>query len=270
MFLIKLFHSFKVLFFLSFLSVPFSVFADEHYSLNQFHHNSKNYTENRIFLFSLGRSGTHWTLYILKHFTKRPFAGSDNKYRNPFDQQEDKNLPFIHHDHDTDHFLANFKNQFFSFACPNKKKDKILIILRNPLDTLLRLHASFDEALNHLTKGGETSLFCNLHYLEKWPKANSYVIYYEDLLDNPKEEIAKLLKFTEVSTNGLSDFIANLEQHSNKTLSFYDHHHKSYTKGKDRTFYQRKYTSDQLKTLVKLLKEIDPGIWEKYLKRYEL
>ena len=253
--------------FAGFLSVHFSATALDAYSLHQFPYESLSYKENRIFFITQQRSGTHWTWYILKHFSLRP-SSHENRYHNFFHQVDNYTLPFIHHFHNVNSYLS--KIQKYCFAPPDFKKDKILTIIRNPLDTLLRDNISFQDALETVLQRNNLSLFPNLIYLEKWPTSNRHVLYYEDLLDHPKEEIEKLLLFAEVSTNGLDEFMQNLDEHKKKTIADYDHFHRSFTKGKDRTLYQRKYTSEQLKTLVDLFKEIDPVIWDKYLKRYEL
>ena len=232
---------------------------------------SVKYTENRLFFFTQPRSGMHWTLYILKHFTKRPFTDGDSLCYNPFGQREDGNLPFIIQDHDAYRFLSKCQDNCFSLSSPNPEKDKILILVRNPLDIVLRESSSFQHAVENVRKDLELPLFINLHYLEIWPKANQHVIYYEDLLDKPKEEIEKLLQFVEVPFIKIDDFIMNLDLHKCNTITYYEKYHgMSQTKGEDRKLYQKQYSAEQLKALVYLLKQIDPIIWEKYLKRYEI
>lgn len=237
----------------SFLSVFCFASADEQYAVEQF-------TENRIFLLNQPRSGTHWMTYIMRHFTKRPFLNHGQQTNRFLDQDDDFSVPYICLYHHAGIFLKR------TSPAPNFEKDKVVLIIRNPLDTLLRDSTSLQDALMRIRRRFQISLFYNLKYSEKCLNANRYICYYEDLLDNPRAEISKLLKFLEVSDDGLDEFIANLEHHQNHVLA---HYPVSKTKGKDRTLYQRKYTAEQLQTFVSLLKEIDPVIWDKYLTRYE-
>ena len=247
--------------------------------LRDFPHESINLTQNRIFFMTVPRSGMHWTLYILQHFTKRPFS-TCNTFRNTCNQECDINLPFIIHSH-CPWDLINSNNHFI-YPQPTEK-DKLLVIVRNPLDSILRFNTSFDNALEILSKPFSELdwlqqwthlLFINLEWFDIWPEKNRYLFYYEDLLDKTEEEIRKLLQFLEVSDNELDEFLTNLEEHKSTCKSYYDA--KPYTLGgtvtidKGRDFFRKGYTEDQLQILVDRMKEFNPELWDKYLKRYEL
>ncbi len=268
----QIYYSFLVAFF---LSIFVTVNAIERSPLARRSDVSLFYSENRIFFFSQPRSGTHWIFFILKHFTSRPLS-DDTYYNDPFDQPIDFSLPFIHHCHVAYAYVDAFKKNILTFPPPNVSKDKALVIIRNPLDTLLRMSSSYEDAVEKIKNRCRLYLFPNLNYAETWPEENRYIFYYEDILDYPKEEITKLLDFLDVPNPDVDGFIDNIEEYRHRTITIYNRNNGpsdlrySKTNGKDRLFYQRKYTKEELQNLIALLKEIDPEIWSRYLTRYEI
>ena len=55
----------------------------------------------------------------------------------------------------------------------------------------------------------------------EWPEDNRVLIYYEDLIRNPKETLEKILLFLREDLDCLDLFIKNYDKHSKNTIQFY-------------------------------------------------
>ncbi len=200
-----------------------------------------NQDENRIFFTTHLRSGTNWTLYIMQYFTQRPSSYSYSYYE-AYDLPLDFEKPFIHHCHDASFFNKTLK-QYFYFNEPNISKDKLLLLIRDPTETFFRGKENFNEAVSQLyVKGpyGMESFFKNISFYDSWSSTTKLLIYYEDLINEPRKTIEKLLTFLNNSINSLDEFMLNYEEHKEKAIKYYNGVYHSYSKGNSVNFHQKK------------------------------
>ncbi len=259
--------------FILFILAPFLCWAKPPIAihLQNYSNTLSNQDENRIFFLTHPRSGTNWSFYIMQYFTQRPISYYYT-YHEAYDLPQDFTKPFIHHCHD-----ANFFNEIFGhysyLKAPNKNKDKLFILIRDPTETFFREKDSFNTAVSQLYEEspyGVESFFNNLSFYDSWSSKTKLLIYYEDLINYPNEIIKEILFFLDDSINSLDNFMLNYEEHKQKTVKYYDEVHHSYSKGDCVDFHQKKYSHQEKKNLQNLIKEKDPILWNKYLKRYEI
>ena len=126
-----------------------------------------------------------------------------------------------------------------------------------------------------LTKG---TLFdeqaARLAFFDRWPEENRHLVYYEDLLLNPKETLTKALEFLGESDERMEEFLANFDSFKKLCLATYDQETKrlplgpSISKGKDIHYHSKKVSKVLLFKADELFQKKYPDLWEKYLARY--
>lgn len=230
--------------------------------LEELHRGKISNQRDRIFFYTQPRSGTHWTFYLMQFFSKRPISVGE-EFCDFFGLEYNLEKPYIHHIHG-----VNFLNP--PFVLPNPKNDKLLITLRDPKEVFFRNIFSYESAKNQLTQHGLEILYSILGVYDTWPEKSKMIIYYEDLLEHPKETILRLLEFIEEPVDNLEDFFDHFSEHQERCLSYYDKYHYSYSKGKNSQFHQNKLSKKEVLDLQKHIKQFNPTLWERYLGRYEL
>lgn len=221
------------------------------------------------FLISYPRSGTNLLTGYIQNLTGKPIsvaAGTIselamNRLAVPINASK-KPLYRAHHAHEIQGW--------------NKNGNKLICIIRNYKECITREHQrkSISKLLDKIERGDPTAehYIDNLRVFDAWDKDNRLLIYYEDLISKPDEEIKKVLTFLResVPTNLSKE---SLQDTSQKILSSYHTQHissgGSHSKGKDLLYHSKQMTLKQLKRWDELISKKDPELWERYLKRYK-
>lgn len=95
---------------------------------------------------------------------------------------------------------------------------------------------------------------------------NKHLIYYEDMINDPRKMLLELQEFTQLD---LGDIIDNLVYHQNKCKELYTKHwRKPHTDGKTAKYHTNKLTYDQQLEWDQLFYDYNPDLYKKYLKQY--
>jgi hypothetical protein len=230
----------------------------------------------KIYVLRAPRSGSHWFFYcnnvLFKKNTYPDGEGPMSYYpygdggdiitaHNPYDLHLDI------HSHEKDLLILLIRNyrecMLRNYKDPKVVKNQILYqALFNPLaqqkDWVLNLR------MNHY--------FHNLRVYDMWNPEKRLIIYYEDLLQNPKETFLRLANF--IGENQKEDtiqaFVDNIEDHMENSLGIYERVYRSHTRGK--SFLHHTYGIGIKKSLEidRLVMRCFPYFTRKYLKRYLL
>ena len=178
--------------------------------------NEGNFNENIIL--SYPRSGNHLVRFFIELLSEKPtfgcktFEKTDKEiYKNIFPEE----IPFN---------ISNFdkKKCFIKYHDPPSEKiciNKLIIILRNPKEVLLR-----HNDMKFIPNSYET-YFKNIDFFNNY-KGKKLLLYYEDLLTNKTNFINTLYDFLDVN---------NIEK-KNYVLSNIDKLYDLSSKGKDRSW----------------------------------
>ncbi len=251
------------------------------------------------FLITVPKSGTNLTTSIIQFYTKRGYLlvglsfekyGLEEKYkkgmditsnikglgfgRNRLDVQIDKSLPKFLRCHDVKRW-----NEIF-FSQLDTRKNNLLMVVRNYKEIALRKAngpvKSLSSILSHLNWISELYKY-NLNFFESW-KGKKLLIYYEDLILYPEQEIKKILMFFNISPERSKDFMKNYDYYMKKSTQSY---HKemslmskgqkfedgSFTHGKKVIYYSKKASKHCLHEIDLFMKR-DFILFDKYLGRY--
>lgn len=168
------------------------------------------------YLASYPRSGNTWVRFILEWFSGQPTKGitnneisiSQSRISNPKQNKLIRNelkhvkgKPLIQKVH--------WSNQI------NKKKGKLILIIRNPLEVILRHTKKLDNK--------DIDRYMSLIKIyEEWDNKNKIILYYEDLINEPKTEIKKIIKFMELDLNKLETFMESYDYFFNLSVNHYN------------------------------------------------
>ena len=97
--------------------------------------------------------------------------------------------------------------------------------------------------------------------------APKMLIYYEDLIQNPKQIVQNLGNFIEASQKDIEAFCDNIAFH--KQMSVKNYPTRSFTKGSATKYHQNSLNQSLLIKMTDSLKTRYPDLFTKYLKRYD-
>ena len=228
----------------------------------------------RNLLLSYPRSGNTWLRYCVEVLTNKPTFAGINREAGIFDKAPVLSLIGKMDKNANDYILIkrhHFKPENESFDV-----DKVVFIIRNYKECIIR-HAELEinPNINTLKSeiSGQIDTVDYLGLIKAFDKFNGkkLLLYYEDLIINPKKTLEDLLIFLEIENfeNKLNKFIYNLENHKNNSIKIYSLQGESHTKGQHLSFHINKLNSEQRILWDKTIREKSEKLYEKYLKRYE-
>ena len=221
-------------------------------------------------LLSYPRSGSTWVRYIIEQISGRPTSGCPGSGGDPPLERRFKtgrvNLdlePIIYKYHRFDHAKM-------------QPVGKLLVIVRDYREAILR-HALQDNVHNHAklceyffkrTQGWGNYMddyVGVLLWYDMW-RDKKMLVYYEDLITQPKEAIQDIGHFLNVKSVFVDKFIKDLNYHRELSLNKYPDGAKS--KGKGIRYHSKQASADLLKFMDNSIAERHPLLTDRYLRRY--
>ncbi len=205
------------------------------------------------------RSGRTWMTYCLKTIIDK---GTNE---NAWIVHPSVHPPYL--DPEKKHFFhRHYENRISSFV--NPKSDYLLVIVRNPIESLVRHCGSARNAIKQFRS--QSHYFRNLQYFDKWKPKRRYLVYYENFIRNPKQELEKILRFLDAfEEESLDAFIEEFAQHKQACLEQYEKNGGSRSRGEDLLFHSKNCSQKELSKLVSLMKKHYPTVWKNYLSVYD-
>jgi len=227
--------------------------------------------ENAEFLVTYPKSGTNWTVCILQILAGRQIQWATassiednllihNRLRVPLNLTK----PPIYRDHCPSVDYYNI----------DQSKNKLVVLLRNYKECIVRnLYITEKELVKEITSDQKHfSLYIsNLNLYHNWKDENTkLLIYYEDLIQKPRQTIEKLLAFLEEPLDGLEDFFDNYDYWKNKAISSYkrQYGHNISSGGQKEIHHSKDFSIQSLHKIDQHIQETYPELWENYLSRY--
>jgi hypothetical protein len=237
-----------------------------------------NNIDKRVIFLSPPRAGTKWMLYILQQLSHRKlFLIDSNEGRGCRQENNAYNLPttnkkppIIH-----THFPTHIFKESLCVPIANKQSDLLIMIVRNPLESAIRHYRyavglTFPEIIANYKATSYEWLYGNLAMYDNWPKKHRLLVYYEELMIEPKKTISKIVKFIGEPASKVEPFIQNLAHHKHLSLAHYrESQHLSCTEGNDLMYHSQSLSPEEVQILYHHIKEMNPPLWNKYLSRYD-
>lgn len=252
---------------------------EELFSSSRYNEESESYRElglkkmsselPKIWLLSFPRSGNTWIRYCLEVLTQRlTFDLGRPKLPTslPLSLQGTSSL-----DQDKD-FV--YKAHFIQEMQLEEKKhpdDRLILLLRNPREIFLRQRGSLpkEEDFTDSYKWYEITFskyFDLISVYEKWDSEKRLLLYYEDLIENPRKELEKLLGFLKEDLN-LDSFIESFEEHQKTGLKLYSFHGGSKS-SIEKNYYSQQIDQQAQKEFDSLVEKYSPDLYQRYLQEH--
>jgi len=217
-------------------------------------------------LLSYPRCGNSWLRFCVEAISKKP-TSPNNTYI-----QEMRNFIRI----DSQESVLEKAHTLFEFGIDgltykqNKTvyhNTKLILLLRNYKECIMRQNNNYEDSI--LPKQKRFNYMENIIEFETWPKENGLVVYYEDLIVNPKTVLKQCIDFLKLNGDGIDEFIDKHDHYKQKSIEVYDKLMGSSSKGKDLSFHSDKKSKEFLKQWDNKIKEKHLDMFNKYLIRYE-
>lgn len=208
------------------------------------------------YLLSYPRSGNTFMRYCLEHLTPYRTIGAKTKVDRDILKKE-----------------ADHPQLIKTHTCNNVKDNLPLIFILRDFYEIRHNHgmSSYAEAMKRTIRGGTVpfDFFKNLNFFHNY-QGEKILIRYEDMMtDKMGGELELLLEFLGCSKENLSEFVENLDDHREKSFTFYTTSEHSHTKKSNNPNLGRNCLSeDERKGVEEILQEVYPTLYEEYLKPY--
>ena len=216
--------------------------------------------EPEVVLLTYPRSGANWLMYCVTKLTNRGWSHKQGEISyTPGNISYDRAKKRYHQTHYW-HAIAKHIDS---------DSDYLMMIVRNPKECITRHNGSLESGIKNFNNW--RYFLQNLELFDSWSEEKRLLVYYEDLMRNPKAELQRVLEFLgEYKINAFETFIRNLPKHQRFVLSYYDRQRGgSKSRGKDLLYHSKSALDEVQKEFDALIKEQYPIIWDKYLWMYE-
>ena len=218
------------------------------------------------YLLSYPRSGNTWLRFIIEWFSGRPSSGlskSDAPIYKAKNSTKDMNRLIKK---PLKHVGGNIIIQKAHIPSQVKKRDgKLILLIRNPMEAITR-HTK------KLKKNEVDIYMSNIRLYDKWNDKNKVLIYYEDLLTNPRKEIEKVVKLLNLDVSKIDYFMDNYDEFFDLSVNFYNNKGNlktSETKGKKLIHHSLGLSDEEVTKFKKSLNTTYPQIIS-YLDKYNI
>lgn len=226
------------------------------------------YQGPRTYVLSYPRSANTWIRYCAEFLTRRPTMmcriGYYDPKNYPLAWQAGFDLDLAKQPLEKAHIYA----EMAMFRAPDPDTEKLILLVRNPKEAITRhegcppIRASFTGEFK-IEYYSPKEYFNNLTVYDSWNPENRLLIYYEDLLLNPRETLSRLLIFLDESFTYFENFLAEYEYHKKVALGVYS---ESKSRGSDLLYHSRKIDPVYRMQIDQWIEELYPDLWHRYLK----
>ena len=204
------------------------------------------------------RSGTNWIRYIIETLTDKPSPGKARQRKGT-----DYGI-------DRAHAIKRF----------GKHYESMILVLRDYRECLIRHNSELFLYYQNVQMFMDDDVVIskpswymeNIKSFEEF-EGEKLLMYYEDLLNDPEKEIARVGSFLGVGKDRVEAFINDLDTQQQRSINSYSSSHKSFTSGdvNKQDFHSRKHLSqEQQMDFDNYFQSNYPVLFEKYLTRYKI
>lgn len=233
------------------------------------------------------KCGSHFLLYSLQAITERSVHYNSYAHYTKFDLPVDLNKPPLDFTHTPE----------FIHTLPPVEKHKLLVLVRNPIELLLRFygwegsmrllqglckaHPISDETVLCYDRPNQPTFIRGKKELKQFlsivemyhnhPKDKRLLTFYEELIGSPKKTLHKALTFFNEDTSNLDHYIEHFTENAERAREKYTAMLEGKSPlaiissdGKDPLYYSRRQTQEEIEQLVFWAKKIIPAHLQPY------
>lgn len=228
------------------------------------------FAEGKVVLASYQRCGTHWLGYCLYQllenydFNYAKEYGDIARFIEPLRSKNPSGIKF-----QRGHVLVDSslqKRLTINEVSISPETDVLIVLLRDYKECYIRHQdRRYRGPIDMFIR--EPVYFNNLEAYHHWDPARRYLIYYEDLMTDPRGTLQDLLTFLGEEEEGLDRFIEDIDLHRQVVLDAYDQRWRSVTKGEDLHYHKEHADPAVLEKMDQIVLSKYPHLLP-YLERY--
>jgi len=211
---------------------------------------------SNTFLLSFPRSGNTWLRYIIEHTADSPtLEGGGGGINQPMLAQLQNHLY---------QYPPIFKTHFCHDVGQN---DTLILVVRDYKECIIR-HALHES--NPPYRQMVDEYFKNLSVFDAHPNEKKLLIFYEDIVVDPKPTVEQLCHFlSQHSEQRIDSFFKDFETHKEQCLALYRKKiGPTVTNGQKIKFHNNEANREAIDTINHIVNEEHRELSEKYLERY--
>lgn len=244
--------------------------------------------EANIFVLGYPRSGNHWSCYTLaklmnipciSHPGSGPWVWVSNGVDRNFDVsqlQQPLQLHAFYHGHNAIDCALHEADQ---------STDILIILLRDYKESIMSVN--YDNEVNVVSNivdeyrtyneqknpfmSRANSYFNILRCYECWDPQKRFLIYFEDLIAEPKQVLMNLSNFLDIDEAEVEEYLSNIEYHKERALdtTFRPEEDEKRKNSEDLRKHTKKMSKKNIKYIDSFVERNFPEFWGKYLSRYK-
>lgn len=217
------------------------------------------------FLISFPRSSQHWMKSCIEILSGIPIYSLYDGY----ELQNPLNVPLDHRKKPC--FVTHFPD--WVEGAPTNK-NRLFVVVRNYKECIIRRAISFGRSFDFNKDRSSFDLYAQiLQYYDAWDPDHRLLLYYEDIITHPEEEMRKLSVFLKGSQERYEDFVTNYNVYQKRSCNYYEQLQKerggSMTRGKSPIYHSAKLSPQKLKRFdQEIQNRLGSELFNKYLSRY--
>lgn len=219
------------------------------------------------YLLSYPRSGNHWVRYILEWFSGRPTIGEgDESWNTQVDTPIHSNKKLGVNISITNDIPIAYKRH--DIREEDDRNKPLILIVRDYKEILVRKIYESLYLDNIEVKGIMGGYMDHVIKFHEWP-GPKLLVHYEDLMDHPGREIARILSFLDVSKKRMGAFMRDINRHKELMLQMYSKKVAvSMTNGTSHGFYSSNIPAHVKWEIDDRYRSMHQDAFDKYLTRY--
>jgi len=170
-------------------------------------------------LLSYPRCANSWLRFCIENISHRP-TYPDNDYIKEIRKHINVSGDYILR---KEHSLYE-KDRIYGKVATNKdvyNKSKLILLLRNYKECVIKQKQDYNDVILGQNKSPYNYME-NINEYHKWPRDKKLLIYYEDLIMNPKKELLKCVKFLNLKEKNLNFFMDKYDFYKKISVESYD------------------------------------------------
>ena len=214
--------------------------------------------EGKIHLMGYPRSGNHWIRFCLENLLSSADALNQESSRYTYWGHNPRRLRLYRADQEKDYLIVIVRNyRECMMRHHNNRDDRMLDFMRFEDSNLNRMEQLFEANRN----GYILTLKC----YEAWNPKNRFMVYYEDLINDPETNLKSLMRFLGQDEALVDAFMIDFEAKRDESYKRYINPQSRYS---NLIYHTSLMREENILECDEFMRTKYPDYWEKYLSRF--
>ncbi len=217
--------------------------------------------EGKIHLMGYPRSGNHWVRFCLENLLSSADALNQEPRRYTYWGHNPSRLQLDRADQEKDYLIVIVRNYRECMMRHHNNRDDRMLDFLNFEDSYFKQLGQAEQLFESRKSGYILTLKC----YEKWNPATRFLVYYEDLINDPETTLKSLMRFLGQDEALVDDFMADFEAKRDES---YDRYRNPQSRYSNLLYHTSLMAEEVILGCDEFMRTKYPDYWEKYLSRF--